>query len=271
MQAILNIYRFIFCREFFYQFNYHLWRVSLRGVGVMNSEGNTVTGEEYLLQILHDKKIRTVVDVGANAGGYVRDVHEYIPEAEVYAIEPHPKTFLLLKKNRSGRRDHLYNIGLGEKSGKGILWDFADDADLKSTQPTSTLASTLKDVIVDFHKQKAQSFSFPIMTLDAFTRKEKLSRIDLVKIDTEGNELDVLKGAKDLLKKKKIRFIQFEFNEMNVYNRTFFKDFVDLLPGYSFYRLMPSGFYPLGPYKPSTHEVFAFQNILAVPEGETIE
>lgn len=42
------------------------------------------------------------------------------------------------------------------------------------------------------------------------------------------------------------------------------KDFIDILPGYSFYRLMPRGLYTLGEYQPITHEIFAYQNIVAI-------
>lgn len=269
-RLFLAIYRFIFCRSVLYRFNYHLQRLTLRGIGIMNSEGNDITGETFLLRSLRGKNITTVIDIGANTGGYSEEVQRYIPNATIYAIEPHPLTFKRLKKHLTGKAYQLRNLGMGERSGKGILYDFADDAVLKSTQPTSTLASTVKSVITSFHKQQVQSFSFPLMTLDTFVHKERIESIDLLKIDTEGNELQVLKGAQMLLKHKKIRFIQFEFNEMNAYAGTFFKDFIELLPGYTFYRLMPYGLYPMGPYKPSTHEIFAFQNILAVPEGETI-
>ena len=272
MQSLLNIYRLLFCQTIFYRLNYHVWRISLRGIGILNSEGNQITGETYFLQFLSQKKkIKTVVDVGANAGGYSEEVHKYIPEAKIYAVEPHPETFKRMKKRLIGKAYQFRNLGMGKKNGRATLFDFADDAELKHTQPTSTLASTVKPVITSFHGQKAQSYAFPMQTLASFAEKEMLDVIDLLKIDTEGNEHDVLIGAASLLKKNKIRFIQFEFNEMNVYAGTFFKDFIDLLPGYTFYRLMPHGFYPMGPYKPSTHEIFAFQNILAVPEGESIE
>ncbi len=271
MQFLLSIYRFIFCRPFFHRFNYHVQRVSLRGIGVLNSEGNEVTGESHVLRRLSKvENLNVFVDVGANTGGYTDEILTHFPTAKVYAIEPHPKTFKLLKKNITSSRAVLWNGGMGEKKGQGQLWDFADDAALKHTQPTSTLASTVKEVIEEFHQQKAQAFTFPITTLDAFAEKENITRIDLLKIDTEGNELQVLQGATKLIKQNKIRYIQFEFNEMNVYARTYFKDFMDLLPGYTFYRLMPRGLYPMGRYKPSTHEIFAFQNILAIPEGEVI-
>ena len=104
-------------------------------------------------------------------------------------------------------------------------------------------------------------------TLDNFAKKEKIKKIDFLKIDIEGNELSVLEGAKNLIKGNKISLIEFEFNEMNAYSRTFFKDFINLLPNFKFYRIMPKGLYKLGPYKPITHEIFAFQNILAVKKG----
>lgn len=270
MEILLSLYRFIFCRQIFYRFNYHVERVARRGIGIQNPEGSEMTGEKAMFRLLAERgNIQTVVDVGANTGGYKKELLEAIPQLSYYGIEPHPETFKTLQKRVKGRLHHVYNVALGAKNGSIKLYDFADDADLKHTQPTSTLASTIPSVIRDFHHQKAQSFRVKQMTLDTFVQKEKLETIDLLKIDTEGNELQVLQGAKDLLKRKKVRFVQFEFNEMNAYSKTFFKDFVDLLPGYTFYRLMPHGLYPMGPYRPSTHEVFAFQNILAIPDTET--
>src|SRR6185436_3522307 len=90
--------------------------------------------------------------------------------------------------------------------------------------------------------------------------------VDFLKIDTEGNELKVLKGAQSLLQKNAIRAIQFEFNEMNVVSRVFLRDFYDILAGYTFYRLLPDGLLPLGRYS-ARNEIFAFQNIFAVNDA----
>jgi hypothetical protein len=85
-----------------------------------------------------------------------------------------------------------------------------------------------------------------------------------MKIDTEGSEYEILKGARTMLSKNSIKIIQFEFNEMNVYSRVFFKDFVDLLKNYKLYRLMSHGLFPIKSYSPKLHEIFAFQNIVAI-------
>lgn len=266
MQLILNIYRFIFCRKLFYRLNYHIHRISLRGIGVLNSEGTHITGESNVLyKLSQHTSIHTIVDVGANTGGYAEELRYNFPLATIYAIEPHPLTFKSLSEMAKKNRIQIYRQGLGDHVGTGQLWDFADDADLKQTQPTSTLASTMKVVIEDLHKQKSQAFTFPMNTLDNFAKKEKIKKIDFLKIDVEGSEMAVLRGAKNLLKNNNIIFVQFEFNEMNAYSRTFFKDFVDILPNHEFFRIMPKGLYSLGDYRPSTHEIFAFQNILAIP------
>lgn len=84
-----------------------------------------------------------------------------------------------------------------------------------------------------------------------------------MKVDTEGNEYHVLEGATQLLHNNKVDVIQFEFNEMNVISRVFLKDFYDLLPKHTMYRLDTQRLIPLGDYSP-LNEVFRIQNIIAI-------
>jgi polynucleotide 5'-kinase involved in rRNA processing len=100
-------------------------------------------------------------------------------------------------------------------------------------------------------------YEVEIVTIDEVIEKEKIVRIDFLKIDTEGHELAVLEGASNALKAGIIRCIQFEFNEMNVVSRTFFKDFKNILKDFN-------GMLPLGD-QPVITEIFAFQNIVAFP------
>ncbi len=269
MSPFLSIYRWIFCRSWFYKLNLHLYKVSLRGIGVLNSEGPEVTGEQWFLETLAQSHcVTTIIDVGANTEAYgARE----IPDAQVYAFEPHPQTFQKLKtliKKLRQKNVQLFQAALSHTSGSLKLWDFADSAELKATQPTSTLASLDRSVIEELHGQTAQSFTVKLETLDAVAKRLKLTSIDLLKIDTEGHEYQVLQGAKSLLTAHKIKLVQFEFNEMNVFSRSYFKDFLDLLPHHSFYRLMPQGLFPLGKYRPLTHEIFGFQNVIAVPQND---
>jgi len=102
--------------------------------------------------------------------------------------------------------------------------------------------------------------------LDDFTEKEKITYIDFLKIDTEGNELAVLLGASNLLEHKKIGCIHFEFNEMNIISRVFFRDFRKTLCNYDLYRLLPNGLLPICD-SPVLNELFAYQNVIALPKN----
>ena len=60
-------------------------------------------------------------------------------------------------------------------------------------------------------------------TLDGFCAKNKINLIDFMKIDVEGFELNVLKGAELMLSGGKIKLIQFEFTQLNAVVGVFFK------------------------------------------------
>jgi hypothetical protein len=58
--------------------------------------------------------------------------------------------------------------------------------------------------------------------------------------------------------------VQFEFNEMTVMSRVYFKDFYEALPGFSFHHMLVDGLAPMGPYQPRIHELFILQNVIAI-------
>ena len=250
------------CRKSTQKLYRHLYKLALRGMGTLNADGDDVTGEEWLLNKLRLSNIGMVMDVGANVSIYG---YEKLPKTTSFvAFEPNPETFAQLKAKRYEPRVILEQLAVGNTNSKIELYDFADSAPLKHTQPTATLASTHKQVIEQFHLQPSKSYVVKQVTLDSYCKKQSIIKIDLLKIDAEGSELFVLQGAKELLQSQAIELVQFEFNEMHAYTRTFFKDFVAVLENYSLFRMSPNGLLPLGKYRPLTHEVFAFQNILAI-------
>jgi hypothetical protein len=103
-------------------------------------------------------------------------------------------------------------------------------------------------------------------TVDRFCKEKGLAAIDLLKIDTEGCELQVLKGASEMLSGGRVKVIQFEFGECNVFSRVFLRDFYEVLPGFRMYRLDSNGLIPLPSYE-STNEIFRFQNIIAISKN----
>ncbi len=99
--------------------------------------------------------------------------------------------------------------------------------------------------------------------MDEYCKANNVSQIDLLKIDTEGFELEALQGATELLRNKAIKIIQFEFKEVNIVKRRCLKDFYELLDGFTFYRLDENRLIPLNEWQP-IHEIFMSQNIVAI-------
>lgn len=257
----IKIYRFLFARPFFLKWNTFLYRLSLSGLGILNYENSKVSGESNFINKLASQPNDdgVIIDVGANQGAYSLMCFKAFPGAKVYSFEPHPKTYLSLEKNLSGKNSLCINKAIGAHCGVLYLFDYAN-------MDGSSHASLYSDVIEKIHHENVVSHQVEITTIDDFLKENEIQKVSLLKIDTEGHELEVLKGSSRAINNRMIMVIHFEFNEMNVISRSFFKDFVELLQEYDFYRLLPSGMIPLK-YSPVDSEIFAYQNIVAILRG----
>lgn len=261
MNFVHHAYRALFARPYFQRFNTVLFHLSLHGLGILNYRNDKDSGEHHFvtreLPRLLATKTPVCFDVGANVGGFSLLLLSTFPAATIHAFEPHPANFarlLSLARERSGLTCH--HLGVGDSAGVVTLYDRAD-------LQGSTHASLYEEVISKVHKKEVATVDVNLITLDEIASREDIDRIDFLKVDTEGHELAVLRGAKGLIEQQKIRCIQFEFNEMNVTSRAFLKDFRELLRDYSLFRLLPKGMIPLGDSALQT-ELFAFQNIVAI-------
>src|SRR5581483_5378775 len=90
-------HRMVFARPAFQKLNSRLLYLALHGLGVLNYQNDTVSGERYLLGKWLPRVIRrpqpVFFDVGANNGDYSRLLVERFPAAFVHAFEPHPKNY----------------------------------------------------------------------------------------------------------------------------------------------------------------------------------
>jgi FkbM family methyltransferase len=257
IKYISIIYRKLFVGIKFYKFNRLLFDLSVRGLGILNFENDKVSGEEFFFRkFLAGQKNPVVIDVGANEGDYSVKLMDYCPDAIIYACEPHPKTFELLKAKAAKHNFRAFNLGFSDSGGTMKLFDRVSEAG--GTQH----ASLYQEVIEAIHQTEAIAFDVHISTIDQFVAEHGISRIHLLKIDTEGNELKVLRGANQTLACNMVDIVQIEFNEMNAVSRVFFRDFYALLHNYDCYRLLPDGLIPIQVYNPLHCELFAFQNYL---------
>jgi len=198
-----------------------------------------------------------VFDVGANRGDYAAEVISRMGSKVVcHCFEPSRASFELLRERFSNQHNVLlHHFGFGETRTQVLLY----------TSPgRSGLASVYRRRLDHFGLSVHPTETIQLEVLDDFAQMQNISRIHLLKLDVEGHELSVLKGASRLLAAAGIDFIQFEFGGCNIDSRTYFQDFYYLLhPRYRLYRVLRNGLWPLDRYRESD-EVFLTTNFLAI-------
>lgn len=162
--------------------------------------------------------LKTVFDVGANIGQTSLKFHEAFPEAAIYAFEPVNKTFRQLSKNTKAlSRVQCFNVALGEKTESVEIDVFEGDASVFNSlkKEAQNKSGNTKEII-------------SVTTGDAFCKEHRIAEIDLLKIDTEGYELPVLQGFREMITASKIKalFCEVGFTPSNTRN-TYINDLVD--------------------------------------------
>ena len=155
-----------------------------------------------------------VFDVGANIGNYTKEVLKQHPNCVIYAFEPgivsgnnYVETY------KSEKNVHFNAFGFSNEVTDKILY---------SDYPGSPISSLIKRNLKHFGNELRYEEKVQMDTIDNYCDKSGIIP-DLLKIDVEGNELNVLIGA--LMVIDKIAIVQFEFGGCNIDSRTYFQDF----------------------------------------------
>ncbi len=174
-----------------------------RGFVLHYSRGTSLIERTRLGQMYEDAMSRAIaaelsnsnkpafIDIGANIGLITLNVLALAPSTRIYAFEPGPHQWSLLKKtveaNGLDSRIGLCNVALGREPG---------NAPFASHRPCDASGDGFIDTgragVVDY-------VTVPVQTLDNWWNSESRPHIDVVKIDTEGAELWVLEGAVEFL------------------------------------------------------------------------
>lgn len=242
--------------------NINLHTHGLIQIGAVLELDSNTNGEKYFVEnilplFIEPNSKPVLFDVGANVGEYSSILRQCYAGAEIFSFEPVAETFEILSRTTKGKDIKIFNIGLSDDTGMGELYN---SENLSNNLITTAYKEALPDL---FNINDAKLIKFEKNTLDNFCATNHITEIDFLKIDVEGHELAVLRGAKTMLSGAKIKVIQFEFNAHNVYSRVFLRDFYQLLEEFDFFRLMPRHLNRLGEYN-FRNEIFTLQNIIAV-------
>jgi FkbM family methyltransferase len=153
--------------------------------------------EYYLAAFLYSfLPTRTVLDVGANVGDFAEVVSD--SGYQVYAFEPFPATFERLKARMAGRSSvKAFNFALGSKETTLPLYIATESSEARQDDPS--LYNTFQPHFVRESLAFAETIEVPVRTIISLVKGSELpEQIDFLKVDTEGFDLEVIKGLGSL-------------------------------------------------------------------------
>jgi FkbM family methyltransferase len=190
-----------------------------------------LTADDHVLSVyyrLSPSRNKIMIDVGANKGLFsfqlawlwesnmykiygklfpstartLGDHYSQSSQLIIHAIEPVPDTFNLLKsfaeKLPLAAIMTVHNLAISDTGGYFTFYSLPNDGDEQAS-------------LTNFGGSKALPAT-KVITLDEFMIENKLSHIDLLKLDGEGYDPHMLYGAKTALTRQSIDVLQFEYN-----------------------------------------------------------
>lgn len=230
-------------------------------LGVIQGKGSgtgwDLDGEVQAALAAIRRRDAVLIDVGGGRGDWTAALLQALPAARVLLLEPSPAALDQLR-TRCLARATVLPVAAGEQPGSALLqvprWDAA-------------IASLHVRRDSYFQAEQFQPQPVQVVTLDQVIAAFGLEVVDFVKIDVEGHELAVLRGARQSLQQGRIKALAFEFGSGNLNARTFFHDIWDeLLPyGFDLQRICPGGvLLPVGEYYEDLEHFRGVSNYLAV-------
>ena len=135
------------------------------------------------------------IDIGSNIGYYaILESSKIGDNGLVWSIEPSPQNFETLSKNvilNQRKNIKCYNIAIGDENGK---------IDFLISEKSNW--SKIKNKI-DHIENGDKIIQVDIMTLDSFSEKNEIKKVDLLRMDVEGYERNIIEGSMNFLEKFK--------------------------------------------------------------------
>jgi FkbM family methyltransferase len=165
-------------------------------VGGLDHERN---GEAWFMRQMATD-CRTFVDVGANVGAWTRLMLTAAPQAAGVLFEPSNDALSRLR------------AGFGDDDRVRIVAAAVSDAPGTLTFYEEREAGETSSLLAGHSQSTALARTVEVVTLDQELSRLEIDHVDLLKIDAEGFDLNVLRGARDSLAAGRIEALQFEYN-----------------------------------------------------------
>lgn len=162
-----------------------------------HSSRDYIGKSEYNFLTSFSFKAGPILDVEANLGAVSLILAHRFPSYPVHAFEPHPSTVKALHRNVA--LNDIGNISIHETAVGN-----KDSSILFDAHPQERATAKITE------EENGYAVEVSCTTLDGWANRQNIESISLLKVDTEGYEMSVFKGAHNLLVNKKISTIYFE-------------------------------------------------------------
>ena len=191
------------------QFGYRLTKINFYENWVNIDNARTLDFYHFFKNIVNTEKIVCCFDIGANIGQTAKKLQGYFPNATIYCFEPVHLTYEQLKVNMEQYPNiRTYNVGLGASKGEIEIFH-REDSEWNSLVDQLNKNEKISGATSEYIK---------VDTIDHFVKEQNIAKIAILKSDTEGFELEVLKGARYCLENQLIDFLYLEvgFNSLDL-------------------------------------------------------
>ncbi|MCP4362597.1 MAG: FkbM family methyltransferase [Chloroflexi bacterium] len=163
----------------------------------------------------------TMLDIGAHVGYYsCRYANVLRKNGRILAFEPHPRTYATLSQNvRSFANVTPMQVALAETEGTAVLHDYLImsasgslhyDESMVALQQAQMRASDVAPRLGETFQP--QTFNVPTAAGDTILAKQGIERVDLIKMDIEGAELNALRGLRQTIANSPTLALVMEYN-----------------------------------------------------------
>ena len=162
----------------------------------------------------------TVIDAGSNLGESAESILDRFRSPLIHCFEPCNAVYPTLKNNFIDKTFiSVWNMGLADV-----------DANLPFNENEFPFLSSFFNLGPLGYGNITKTYDMPVIKLDTFAHKYNVRNIDILKIDTTGHELDILRGAQNLLSENLIKIIHVNLYFMERYQLEYsFIDIINLL------------------------------------------
>ena len=157
--------------------------------------------------LLQDAHHPVVLDVGANRGQSVQLFRELLPDCRIHSFEPGRAAYHELERSTDGLSDlRLNHVAVGAVSGRRRFLENIQD-DMSSFLPIGK----------EGWGSITEEFEVSVITLDDYCSDMSVERVDVLKSDTQGYDLEVLKGAEGLFRDGRVGLVYTEVTFSRLY------------------------------------------------------